>query len=130
MPPPYAEQHDGYISRYLTTGEKRIIGIGREVVGRRKDGSTVPVHLSVGEMSVGGERKFTGIIHDLTARLQIEEQLREQAALVRLGEMAAVIAVASRDRPWRRVRPSAPTMLRPQSLGDRRRRFISVGRAT
>ena len=58
----------------------------------RKDGSTFPVHLSVGEMSLGGERKFTGILHDLSTRVQMEERLREQAALVRLGEMAAVIA--------------------------------------
>src|SRR5207245_6097530 len=68
------------------------IGIGREVTARRKDGSTFPVHLSVGKMSIGGERKFTGILHDLTARVQMEARLREQAALVRLGEMAAVIA--------------------------------------
>src|SRR5207249_3399459 len=92
MPSPYAEEHDHYLSRYLTTGVKKIIGIGREVTARRKDGSTFPVHLSVGEMSIGGERKFTGILHDLTARVQMEAQLREQAALVRLGEMAAVIA--------------------------------------
>ena len=92
MPNPYATEHDGYLARYLRTGEQRIIGIGREVTGRRKDGSTFPVHLSVGEMLVGGERKFTGILHDLTARVRVEEQLREQAALVRLGEMAAVIA--------------------------------------
>src|SRR5262245_20749971 len=92
MPEPYASEHDGYISRYLKTGEQRIIGIGREVTGRRKDGTTFPVHLSVGEMLIAGERKFTGILHDLTARVRIEEQLREQAALVRLGEMAAVIA--------------------------------------
>jgi two-component system sensor kinase FixL len=92
MPSPYAEEHDHYLSRYLTTGVKKIIGIGREVTGRRKDGSTFPVHLSVGEMSIGGKRKFTGILHDLTARVQMEGRLREQAALVRLGEMAAVIA--------------------------------------
>jgi two-component system sensor kinase FixL len=92
MPVPYATEHDGYLARYLSTGEKRIIGLGREVTGRRKDGTTFPVHLSVGEMLLGGERKFTGILHDLTARMKVEEQLREQAALVRLGEMAAVIA--------------------------------------
>jgi two-component system sensor histidine kinase AtoS len=71
---------------------KRIIGIGREVTALRRDGTTFPVHLSVGEMTIRGERKFTGILHDLSARLQIEEQLREQTALARLGEMAAVIA--------------------------------------
>ena len=92
MPSPYHEEHDGYLARYLATGDARIIGIGREVVGRRRDGTTFPVRLSVGEMSIGGERKFTGILHDLTARVRMEEQLREQAALVRLGEMAAVIA--------------------------------------
>jgi two-component system sensor kinase FixL len=92
MPEPYRSQHDGYVARYLATGEARIIGIGREVLAQRKDGSTFPVHLSVGEMTLQGQRKFTGILHDLTARVQAEGQLREQAALVRLGEMAAVIA--------------------------------------
>ena len=92
MPSPYREEHDAYLERYLTTGVKRIIGIGRSVLGRRKDGSTFPMHLSVGEMTIGGERKFTGIIHDLTSRVELEVQLREQAALVTLGEMAAVLA--------------------------------------
>ena len=92
MPEPYQSEHDGYISHYLHTGEQRIIGIGREVAAMRKDGSTFPVHLSVGEMNLGGQRKFTGILHDLTSRVAMEERLREQAALVRLGEMAAVIA--------------------------------------
>lgn len=92
MPSPYREEHDRYMASYLATGVPRIIGIGREVTGRRKNGATFPVRLSVGEMAIGGERKFTGILHDLTSRVKVEEQLREQAALVRLGEMAAVIA--------------------------------------
>lgn len=92
MPAPYSDDHDAYLARYLTTGVRRIIGIGREVTGRRRDGTTFPVHLSVGEMSIGGERKFTGILHDLSARIQMEDRLREQTALARLGEMAAVIA--------------------------------------
>jgi PAS domain S-box-containing protein len=92
MPSPYHEEHDGYLARYLQTGEQQIIGIGREVTGRRKDGTTFPLHLSVGETSLGGERKFTGILHDLSTRVAMEEQLREQAALARLGEMAAVLA--------------------------------------
>ena len=92
MPEPYRSEHDGYVRHYLETGEQRIIGIGREVTALRKDGTTFPVHLSVGEMSLGGQRKFTGILHDLTSRVKAEEKLREQAALVRLGEMAAVIA--------------------------------------
>jgi two-component system, LuxR family, sensor kinase FixL len=92
MPSPYHEEHDHYLSRYMATGQAKIIGIGREVTGRRQDGTTFPVHLSVGEVSLAGERKFTGILHDLSARVRVEEQLREQAALAKLGEMAAVIA--------------------------------------
>jgi len=92
MPSPYHGEHDGYLRRYVETGAKKIIGIGREVSGRRKDGTTFPLHLSVGETSVAGARKFTGILHDLSGRVAIEEQLREQAALARLGEMAAVLA--------------------------------------
>src|SRR5688500_6113455 len=65
MPSPYHEEHDGYVSRYQATGDAKIIGIGREVTGRRKDGSTFPLHLSVGEATIEGKRKFTGIVHDL-----------------------------------------------------------------
>jgi two-component system, LuxR family, sensor kinase FixL len=92
MPSPYREEHDGYMTNYVDTGIARIIGIGRDVTALRKDGRTLPVRLSVGELTIRGERKFTGILHDLSTRVQMEEQLREQAALVRLGEMAAVIA--------------------------------------
>lgn len=92
MPSPYHEEHDGYIDRYLHTRQPAIIGKGREVRGRRKDGTVFPLHLSVGEMIVNGERKFTGVVHDLTDRVALESKLREQTALAHLGEMAAVIA--------------------------------------
>ena len=92
MPKPFQSEHDQYVRRYLETGEKRIIGIGRDVIGLRRTGEPFPVHLSVGELEVGGARHFVGILHDLSARMRLEERLREQAALVRLGEMAAVIA--------------------------------------
>jgi PAS domain S-box-containing protein len=92
MPSPYREEHDSYLSRYLATGRAKIIGIGREVQGRRKDGSVFPLHLSVGQITVAGERRFTGILHDLSNRVRLEEQVREQATLAKLGEMAAVIA--------------------------------------
>jgi two-component system sensor kinase FixL len=68
MPAPYRENHDGYLRNYMLTGERRIIGIGRIVVGQRKDGSTFPMELSVGEMSVGERRFFTGFARDLTER--------------------------------------------------------------
>jgi two-component system sensor kinase FixL len=92
MPSPYRDEHDGYLTNYLETGVAKIIGIGRDVTAIRKDGRTFPARLSVGELTIRGEKKFTGILHDLSTRVQMEEQLREQAALVRLGEMAAVIA--------------------------------------
>jgi two-component system sensor kinase FixL len=92
MPAPYREEHDRYLERYLATGVKKIIGIGREVTGRRRDGTTFPLQLSVGEMTVGAERRFTGILHDLSARVQLEERLREQSSLARIGEMAAALA--------------------------------------
>ena len=92
MPEPYRSQHDGYIGHHLRTGERRIIGIGRAVTGERRDGQKFPLHLSVGEFELDGEKHFTGILHDLSRRTELEEQLREATALARLGEMAAVIA--------------------------------------
>lgn len=99
MPNPYRDQHDGYMERYLRTGERRIIGIGRLVVGQRKDGSTFPMELSVGEMRSEGGRFFTGFVRDLTERQQTEARLQElQTELVHvsrltaLGEMASTLA--------------------------------------
>jgi two-component system, LuxR family, sensor kinase FixL len=99
MPTPYREQHDGYLHRYLTTGEKRIIGIDRVVVGRRKDGSTFPMSLAVGETRVAGKINFTGFIRDLTERQETAARLEavqgELARLARfneLGEMASTLA--------------------------------------
>ena len=92
MPEPHRANHDGYITHHLETGEKKIIGIGRAVNGQRRDGHIFPLHLSVGEFEIDGERHFTGILHDLSRRTELEERLREATALARLGEMAAVIA--------------------------------------
>src|SRR4029453_9406322 len=72
MPSPYHEDHDRYIAQYLHTGVHKIIGVGREVSGKRRDGTTFPIHLSVGEMLVNGELKFTGILHDLSVRIRME----------------------------------------------------------
>jgi len=99
MPDPYRTQHDGYLARYMTTGERRIIGIGRVVVGERKDGSTFPMELSVGEMISGKQRFFTGFVRDLTERDAAERRLQDvQGELVHvsrltaLGEMASAMA--------------------------------------
>jgi two-component system sensor kinase FixL len=92
MPEPHRGHHDGYLDHHLKTGEKKIIGIGRAVNGMRRDGQVFPLHLSVGEFEIDGEMHFTGILHDLSRRTELEERLREATALARLGEMAAVIA--------------------------------------
>jgi two-component system sensor kinase FixL len=96
MPTPYREEHDSYLQRYLTTGEKRIIGIDRVVTGQRKDGSTFPIKLEVGEMRSGERRFFTGFIRDLTERHETEHKLQElQAELARLSRLTAMGEMAS-----------------------------------
>jgi PAS domain S-box-containing protein len=72
MPSPHAEQHDQHLDNYLKTGIKKVIGIGREAAGKRKDGSMFPVELTISEMDVDGERIFTGIIRDISQRKQAE----------------------------------------------------------
>lgn len=76
MPSPYREEHDGYLRNYLSTGDAKIIGIGREVVGQRKDGSTFPMHLAVSEIRVGDTLAFTGIVRDISDLKQAESELR------------------------------------------------------
>jgi two-component system sensor kinase FixL len=96
MPSPYRERHDGYIDRYKHTNERRIIGIGRVVVGQRSDGSTFPMELAVGEMHVRDQRFFTGFIRDLTERQQTEARLQElQAELVHMSRLTAMGEMAS-----------------------------------
>lgn len=85
MSTPHAEQHDGYLQRYLETGEKRIIGIGREVTGRRKDGTEFPMELVVGEFMENGRHYFTGFTRDITDRKKAEWEARS-----RLNELAQV----------------------------------------
>ena len=99
MPSPYREEHDRYLARYIKTGERRIIGIGRVVVGQRKDGSTFPMELAVGEMRSADQRFFTGFIRDLTERQSAEARLQELQSellhisrLTAMGEMASTLA--------------------------------------
>jgi two-component system sensor kinase FixL len=99
MPNPYRDAHDGYLDRYYRTGERRIIGVGRVVVGERKDGSTFPMELAVGEMNLAEGRFFTGFVRDLTERQHTETRLQELqnelvhvSRLTALGEMASALA--------------------------------------
>lgn len=96
MPAPYRQEHDGYLQRYLKTGERRIIGIGRIVVGERKDGSTFPMELAVGEAKVGADRLFTGFVRDLTERRSQERRMQElQSELVHVSRLTAMGEMAS-----------------------------------
>ncbi len=80
MPMPHSQAHDGYLNNYLTTGTRKIIGIGREVLGKKKDGTTFPFWLAVSEVKLGDKRLFTGIVHDMT------EQKKAEAELVQLNQ--------------------------------------------
>ncbi|MFD1103590.1 MULTISPECIES: PAS domain-containing sensor histidine kinase [Sphingobium] len=96
MPSPDRERHDGYIERYLRTGERRIIGIGRVVFAQRKDGSTFPMELSVGEATGEDQRLFTGFIRDITERQRTQEQLEElQSELIHVARVSAMGTMAS-----------------------------------
>jgi two-component system sensor kinase FixL len=99
MPAPYRHEHDGYLDHYRTTGERKIIGVGRVVVGQRKDGGTFPMELSVGEVALEGKRPFIGFVRDLTRRQDRERLLHEMQSellhisrLSTMGEMASALA--------------------------------------
>jgi two-component system sensor kinase FixL len=96
MPEPDHSRHNGYMDRYHRTGERRIIGIGRVVTGQRKDGSTFPMHLSVGELQGVGRRSFTGFVRDLTERQEHMAKLQElQGELVHVSRLLAMGEMAS-----------------------------------
>jgi two-component system, LuxR family, sensor kinase FixL len=101
MPSPYRDEHDGYVARYLTTGERRIIGIGRIVVGLRRDGSTFPMELRVGAVNLPGEQLFTGFIRDLTERQDRERRLHElQSELIhvsRINELGQLVSALAHE---------------------------------
>jgi PAS domain S-box-containing protein len=92
MPQPDRDAHDGYLSHYMRTGERRIIGYGRVVTGIRKDGTIFPMELSVGETTANGKRIFTGFIRDLTSRQRVEEELRQSQKMEAVGQLTGGIA--------------------------------------
>jgi len=102
MPEPYRREHDGYLGAYLSTGQARMIGRGREVTGQRKDGSIFPMELAISEMVVAGQRMFTGVVRDITERKQIE--LHQELLVAELDHrvknilaQVAVVAVSTRQ---------------------------------
>ena len=146
MPEPYRGEHDGYLRHYLDTGERRIIGIGREVRARRKDGTEFPIELSVGEAKQGEEIGFVGIIRDVTARKEAETAMilyaREQERLNRTlkrqsqdlersnDELRLFASAASHDlkEPLRKIRTFGDFLLTENSeqLGEDGRRYVDI----
>lgn len=90
MPEPYRGQHDGYLQNFLATGTPKIIGIGREVIGQRRDGRTFPMDLAVSEMVINGGRMFTGIVRDITHRKELQHVQRLQQAILQSSDDAIV----------------------------------------
>ncbi len=97
MPSPYREEHGEYLSAYMRTGVKKIIGVGREVVGRHKDGKEFPIHLSVSEVQLEGRRIFTGFIQDISERVDAQKRLVQAERLAVLGEAMARLAHEGRN---------------------------------
>ena len=88
MPAPFQNEHDGYLERYLTTGIKMVIGVGREVIAKRRDGTTLPIELSVSEIEQNDQPMFTGIVRDISERRRVEDELLEANAAAEAANQA------------------------------------------
>ncbi len=97
MPTAYAQEHDQYLQNYLTSGKRKIIGIGREVTGKRRDGSEFPVHLAVSELHIGKKKMFTGVVRDISDVKRVEAKLVQNERLAAIGQMVAGLAHESRN---------------------------------
>ena len=109
MPEPHRARHDGYLSHHMATGERKIIGIGRDVEGQRKDRSLFPMHLSVSAFEVQGKHFFAGIVHDLSARSRLEVEVSRQSALFQavFDHVPEPLVITDIDRQILLVNPAA-----------------------
>jgi diguanylate cyclase (GGDEF)-like protein/PAS domain S-box-containing protein len=122
MPEPYHSEHDGYIEHHITTGEKKVIGIGREVKGRHKDGNVFPIELEVNEVSIDNVRRFVGITHDITERKQAEDQLKKSIEdLDRIFNLSAyMVCIATPEGYFRKISPAFT-----ETLGFSEKEFLT-----
>ena len=127
MPEPYKSAHDGYINNYLSTGVKKIIGIGREVKGLKKDGSTFPFRLSVSEVNYENRKIFTGFIHDLTKQKEAEDQLLnyteelEEKVNTRTQDLSNLISELEHTKE-----DLSKSLEKEKELGQLKSRFVSM----
>ncbi|MEM9917975.1 MAG: PAS domain-containing sensor histidine kinase [Bacteroidota bacterium] len=141
MPSPYQEEHDGYIRHYRDTGEKRIIGIGREVVGLKKNGAVFPFRLSVSEVRLTDRVIYTGIVHDISKEKAAEEQLRqlnkglEERVETRTEELGEAINKLLREVKERKAAEDAlrisedelkQALNKEKELNELKSRFVSM----
>ncbi|MBC7401034.1 MAG: PAS domain-containing sensor histidine kinase [Mucilaginibacter sp.] len=127
MPPPDREQHDEYISRYQRTHEPHIIGIGREVIGLRKDGIRFPFRLAVSEVQYSGRKIFTGFVHDLSLQKEAEELLKGYAThLEELVEERTLSLQRSLDELQQAKEEVSQSLEKEKELSQLKSRFVSM----
>ncbi|HEY0244383.1 MAG TPA: PAS domain-containing sensor histidine kinase [Mucilaginibacter sp.] len=127
MPPPDKEQHDEYINRYQRTGNPHIIGIGREVIGLRKDGSRFPFRLGVSEVQYFGRKIFTGFIHDLSRQKEAEEALKEYAARLEEEVEERTLSLRHTVQALQQAKEEVSLSLeKEKELGQLKSRFVSM----
>ncbi len=125
MPEPDSSQHGHHLSNYLRTGKANIIGIGREVLGRRKDGTTFPMYLGVENMLIGGRRMFTGVVRDLTDLKRMQDQMLQSKSLAAIGEMAALLAHEIKN-PLAGISGGIEVLRESMKPGDQRREVMEA----
>ncbi|PPD04748.1 MAG: histidine kinase, partial [Methylocystis sp.] len=128
MPSPYREAHDRYLAAYRRTGVKKIIGVGQEVVGRRKDGTTFPMYLSIGEIWLEGTRYFVGVTHDLTRLKRAEDRLLTLSAAVEQSPIAVMITNKDGEIEYVNSRFASLTGYPPHELIGRNPRMLQSKR--
>lgn len=113
MPAPYSDEHDAYLGAYQATGRARVIGVGRELLGRRNDGSTFPLELAISEINISGERMFTGIVRDITERKRAEQAIRDSEERFRMMAVYSsdMITRLSADGVYHYVSPASSSLI-------------------
>ena len=127
MPEPYKREHDDYLRRYFQTGQARIIGLGRELVGLRKNGTTFPLDLSVGEMVMGERHWFVGVIRDITERKRMEEELRKLSQAVEQSPTSVIITNLEGDIEYVNPKFTQVTGFRPEEVIGENPRILKSG---